>query len=94
MSEAQLGYRAYSVSGMDTGEACKPLKIFQNEHFMSVLNRNFGQEYKDALYHTGLWLRDRSDDYGTRFCAVSFSGTPASLEAPNELCRVPIILLK
>lgn len=94
MTEAQLGCSRNSVTRLDPGEAWKPLKIFQNEPFVSVLSRNYGQHDDGAINQLGAWLRDMGNTGGSSFCCVSFTNTLESMPSDAPLARFPIILLK
>lgn len=97
MTEAQLGYRAWSYLGCSTGEAYKPLKIFQNESCGSVLTRDFGQSYQDSDFYYGhIWLRDISaSNPGRDYCVLETGNGRVSYSDPyHPLRRVPIIILK
>ena len=93
-SEAQLGYRVWSDLGWSTGEAYKTLDIFQNESFMSVFGRNYGQSNNNfnASY---AWLRDIGTDRpGTDFCLMGCYGNAESYDASLAGGRFPLAILK
>lgn len=94
MTEAQLGYRAWSDLGWSTGEAYKPLAIFQNESFMSVFGRDYGQSNNN--FNTNhAWLRDISAlSPGALFCGAYSVGGAGDDGASYSFGRFPIIILK
>ena len=94
MTEAQLGYRAWSDLGWSTGEAYKPLKIFQNESFTSVFGRDYGQSNNN--FNTNhAWLRDISaTSPGAYFCFAYYDGIAGNSGASGSRGRFPIIILK
>lgn len=93
-SEAQLGYKGWSDLGWSTGEAYKTLGIFQNESFMSVFGRNYGQSNSDFNTY-GAWLRDISARYPeTRFCLADRMGNHSDSTAASTLGCFPLAILK
>ena len=93
-SEAQLGYRGWSDLGWSTGEAYKTLDIFQNESFMSVFGRNYGQS-NNNFNTSHAWLRDISaNSPGTNFCYALCHGYATSYYASNTFGRFPLAILK
>ena len=93
-SEAQLGYRGWSDLGWSTGEAYKTLDIFQNESFMSVFGRNYGQS-NNNFNTSHAWLRDISAySPGTDFCYAYYYGHAGSYGASNTFGRFPLAILK
>lgn len=94
MTEAQLGYRAWSDLGWSTGEAHKPLAIFLNESFPNVLGRDYGQSNNNFNSHSA-YLRDiGAAGPGTRFCHASYIGIAFADYASRTLGRFPIVTLK
>ena len=93
-SEAQLGYRGWSDLGWSTGEAYKTLDIFQNESFMSVFGRNYGQSNNN--FNTNhAWLRDISaSSPGAYFCYACCSGNANDYGASATGGRFPLAILK
>ena len=93
-SEAQLGYRGWSDLGWSTGEAYKTLDIFQNESFMSVFGRNYGQS-NNNFNTSHAWLRDISaSSPGTNFCFADYNGNANYSSASNTAGRFPLAILK
>lgn len=93
-SEAQLGYRGWSDLGWSTGEAYKTLDIFQNESFMSVFGRNYGQS-NNNFNTDGAWLRDISTfGPGTDFCYADCKGIANHMSAGAKRGRFPLAVLK
>lgn len=93
-SEAQLGYRGWSDSGWSTGEASKTLDIFQNESFMSVFGRNYGQS-NNTFNAVGAWLRDIcAFSPGESFCFATYDGIANGDSASNTHGCFPLAILK
>ena len=93
-SEAQLGYRGWSDLGWSTGEAYKTLDIFQNESFMSVFGRNYGQS-NNNFNTSHAWLRDIGAlGPGAGFCLAYYLGDAAIYYASHTLGRFPLAILK
>lgn len=93
-SEAQLGYRGWSDLGWSTGEAYKTLNIFQNESFMSVFGRNYGQS-NNNFNTSHIWLRDISArGAGAGFCGAGYAGDVGSHGASDTRGRFPLAILK
>ena len=93
-SEAQLGYRVWSDLGWSTGEAYKTLDIFQNESFMSVFGRNYGQS-NNNFNSNYAWLRDISaGNPGAHFCCAYYHGYAHGAYASYTNGRFPLAILK
>ena len=94
-SEAQLGYRGWSDLGWSTGEAYKTLDIFQNESFMSVFGRNYGQS-NNNFNTSNAWLRDISAiKPSMAFCYAYYYGSASYLNgASSTFGRFPLAILK
>ena len=93
-SEAQLGYRGWSDLGWSTGEAYKTLDIFQNESFMSVFGRNYGQS-NNNFNTSHAWLRDiGAGSPGAGFCSADYSGGAGGSGASSACGRFPLAILK
>lgn len=94
MTEAQLGYRAWSDLGYSTCEAYRPLKIFQNESPVKVFTRYF-EAPDHAQGYIDVWLRDISSfDPSRNYCALNFYDGRATSHYAGGVCyRIPIILL-
>jgi len=94
MTEAQLGYRAWSDLGYSTGEAYRPLKIFQNESPVNVFARYIAASDHQVGYGY-VWLRDiSSSNPGQDYCYLDPAVGKACF-SPSESggYRIPIILL-
>ena len=93
-SEAQLGYRGWSDLGWSTSEAYKTLDIFQNESFMSVFGRNYGQS-NNNFNTSHAWLRDISaTSPGASFCCAYYRGDAYDNYASGTYGRFPLAILK
>lgn len=93
-SEAQLGYRGWSDLGWSTGEAYKTLDIFQNESFMSVFGRNYGQS-NNNFNSNHAWLRDIGvTSPGADFCLANCIGDASGYYASSTGGRFPLAILK
>lgn len=95
MSEAQIyGVNAMSFSYYDTGEAFRQFKIFQNEPYMYVLGRDYGQS-NNNFNTKHCWVRNiGAYSPGTNFCFASSDGGAGHDGASYSRGRYPIIMLK